>query len=426
VPFDGDNPVAVAMQHLHAHPVPIQRLAPDVPPAVVQVCMKAMEKNPENRYQSARDMASDLRAALDTRMERNPARNDQEVRQPKPHLRDDKSKANTGRQTAQNPSAVRIRNMVLTVVLAACVVAGLFFATQAIYRQVMTSSKVPEVIGMTLAEANQILEREGLKGNPVYVSSEDYEKDTVFLQNPAAESTTRKGDTVLLTVSSGPAPVPMPDVMYVSYSEALSTLKAAQITQITVERVARSDYAVDTVLGQNPEPKTPISRDTPVTLSVCGGEIVVPTFSGMTLEEAEQTAMNSNLTLSPVLQYVDTELEEEHGRIAAQTPDAGNKVIQNTTISLSLYRCAALEPYTEVEVTIPASETDTTVRITVQAEQSGMEYEDVSYIWPADADRTRTIRISEPDDRVYICTIYVDGVQMQRLTLNKNGEQPAE
>ena len=43
VPYDGDNPVAVAMQHLHATPAPIQSLAPDVPPAVVRVCMKAIE-----------------------------------------------------------------------------------------------------------------------------------------------------------------------------------------------------------------------------------------------------------------------------------------------------------------------------------------------------------------------------------------------
>ena len=46
VPYDGDNPVAVAMQHLHAAPEPIQSISPDVPPSVVRVCMRAMEKNP--------------------------------------------------------------------------------------------------------------------------------------------------------------------------------------------------------------------------------------------------------------------------------------------------------------------------------------------------------------------------------------------
>ena len=70
VPYDGDNAVAVAMQHLHAVPTPIQNLAPDVPQSVIRVCMRAMEKNPATRYQSAREMAADLRAAMEDRGER--------------------------------------------------------------------------------------------------------------------------------------------------------------------------------------------------------------------------------------------------------------------------------------------------------------------------------------------------------------------
>ena len=57
MPFTGDTQVAIAMQHLKAKPVPIEELAPDVPPAIIRVCMKAMAKQPQNRYQSAREMA---------------------------------------------------------------------------------------------------------------------------------------------------------------------------------------------------------------------------------------------------------------------------------------------------------------------------------------------------------------------------------
>ena len=69
VPFDGDSPVAIAMQHLHAQPDPIQRFAPDVPDAICHVCLKAMEKNPQYRYHSAREMASELRMALEGRVD---------------------------------------------------------------------------------------------------------------------------------------------------------------------------------------------------------------------------------------------------------------------------------------------------------------------------------------------------------------------
>ena len=103
VPFDGDNPVAVAMQHLHAQPVPIQSLAPDVPQSVSNVCLKAMEKNPAMRYQSARDMAQDLRQALEERGERGKGQGSElEIKQPKPQFKEDgttpsrKTTRNTG------------------------------------------------------------------------------------------------------------------------------------------------------------------------------------------------------------------------------------------------------------------------------------------------------------------------------------------
>ena len=73
VPFDGDSPVAVAMQHLHAKPAPIESIAPDVPPAIIHVCMMAMEKNPKYRYQSAMEMAAELRLALEGRTDQHAA-----------------------------------------------------------------------------------------------------------------------------------------------------------------------------------------------------------------------------------------------------------------------------------------------------------------------------------------------------------------
>jgi hypothetical protein len=65
VPFDGDSPVAVAMQHLHNKPKPISEISPEVPPAIAHVVMVAMEKEPRYRYQSALEMATDLKKALE-------------------------------------------------------------------------------------------------------------------------------------------------------------------------------------------------------------------------------------------------------------------------------------------------------------------------------------------------------------------------
>ena len=421
VPFDGDNPVAVAMQHLHAQPVPIQNLAPDVTPSIARVCMKAMEKNPAMRYQSARDMAQDLRDALEERGERGKGPGSElEIRQPKPQIKDEAARKNTRRaRTPEDRQRKRWQTVLLSFLLSAVILTGMVFGGIAIYRQVMTSVKVPEVTGMTLEEAESYLTRDGLSANPVYVSNEEYEAGIVFLQNPLPDATTRKGDTVLLTVSSGPSSVPMPDLKGKTYNDAVTALKSLGVTQITVEKVARNDYPADTVVSHYPEADTAITKETVITLSVSGGEVVVPDLTDLTLAEAEQALIDSNLNLNPMLQYVDTEYEDEHGIVTAQSPEAESRVVQDTSVSLQVYRCAKKNPYTEITVTIPESEKDVTVRIMIRPVGSSFEYEDATILWTSDADRSRRISVKKPDERDYTYTVYVDGAQQEQKELKE-------
>ena len=421
VPFDGDNPVAVAMQHLHSMPVPIQELAPDVPPSVVRICMKALEKNPANRYQTARDMAADLRQALDDRNAR-PSEEDMEVRLPKPQGIGREEGSGTGNGTGRNS---RIRNaqrrrksgFYLTLLIALAVLAVLVIAGRMIFVRIMTTATVPDVIGLELTEAEQILSRDGLKDTPVYVNSEEYPAGRVFLQNPEAESVTRKGDTVLLTVSSGPAAMSMPDLQGAPSSEALSMLNGMGITQITIERAARNDFSPDTVVSQSPEANSPVTKDQAVLLTVSGGETVVPALTGMTLSEAETVLQNNNLIMNPVLQYVDTDSAEEQGLIAGQTPDPDSRVILNTSVSLKVFRCPDISNSTEIEVTVPENDKDVTVRITLQAEGSTVELEAVSYVCAANAFRTQNVKLNLPDGRKYWYTVYLNGAQTQRVAI---------
>ena len=405
VPYDGDNPVAVAMQHLHATPVPIQNLAPDVPPAVVRVCMKAMEKNPAMRYQTARDMASDLRAALEIRDDRQMF--PEEVRQPKPQFNNDsKNLADTGRNRSRQAILKRRKMIILTVLLGLAIATGLFFGAQAIITQLETTARVPELVGDLYAEAEQTLKDLGLKCEPVYATSEEYPVNTVIMQSHLADTVVHKGDTVFLTVSSGPAAQDMPDLQKMSYQDALTLLKTMGLSDITKERVVNGEYPVDAVVSQQPAANEKVNKETEVTLTVSGGETIVPKLTGVTLKEAEEILKQKGLKLNPQLNYVDTRKAKEHAYVAVQSPDPDVHVMLDTPVTINLYRYPTDKSEIDISMTVQNSKENVNIRITLQALDSENEIEAFSYECPPDAARAQTVKINLPDERTYVCRVY--------------------
>ena len=408
VPYDGDNPVAVAMQHLHATPVPIQNLAPDVPPAVIRVCMKAMEKNPAMRYQSARDMAADLRAALEIRDDRQMfPEKELEVRQPKPQFNNDsRNLSDTGRNRSRQAAAKRRKMIILTILLGLAVAAGLYFGIRTIIARVYTTAVVPDLIGDQLSDAEQTLKDMGLESQPVFATSEEYSVNTVMVQSYAEGTVVHKGDTVFLTVSSGPAALDMPDLQRKSFQEAQAQLKILGLTDITRERVVNSDYPVDTVVSQQPAANEKINKDTAVTLTVSGGEAIVPKLTGMTLKEAEDMLKQKGLKLNPQLKYVDTRKAKEHAYVAVQSPDPDVPVMLDTAVTINLYRYPTDKSETSITMNVIESSESVSIRITLQAADSENEIEALTYECPPDKARTQTVKINLPDERVYVCRVY--------------------
>lgn len=412
VPFDGDNPVAVAMQHLHNAPTPIQNLAPDVPPAVVRVCMKAMEKNPAARYQTAREMATDLRAALEERGERiNIPENELEVKMPKPQVTPgERTVSNTGprHKVQDNPGSGRLRGFLIA--LGTIAVAGLMiFGTVTIFRQVFTTRTVPDLVGMELTEAQVELTRNNLKSSVTYVTNDTYAKGIVYMQNPVADSPAHVDDTVILMVSDGPTAFSMPNVINMPATEATDLLESRGM-RVTRDREASSDVAVDYVMRQTPAADEMVTIDTPVTLTISGGVTVIPNLTGQTLEEAEISLLNQNLNLHPVLKYTTTSIAELHGTVAAQIPEAETRVAQKTAVTLTIYQYENRIDSKTITFTVPESEQSLVVRMTVQASGSTVEIDSrISTLGPDDP-REIQYTVTIPDDRIYSTFIYINDV----------------
>lgn len=418
VPYDGDNPVAVAMQHLHAAPVPIQNYSPDVPPAVIRVCMKAMEKNPAMRYQSARDMAADLRAALEERGEQVPyPENELVVRQPKPQVSGGDRTANTGpRKKIRMPSKRSLR-ILLDILLALAVMAGLFFGGKAIYEQTIFTVKVPNVMGLNIDEAARILKQAGLTETHKAMPNDQVERNQVYVQNPGAETTARKGDAVILVISSGPVPFEMPDVVGKTADEATSLLIAKNM-KITRDRAASTDVPKGSVMSQVPAAGEQVTRDDPVTLTISGGSTVVPSLLNCTLEEAEEMLTKQNLTLQPSLKFVITDNESEHGRVAASSPEAENRVAEDTPVQLTLYRFPDAECTASLSVLVPPSDQQLKVRISIHAEQSNVAIDTRTYTVEPEDPRLIEQTVDIPDNRSYTYAVYIGDTQLEQKSLN--------
>ncbi len=415
VPYDGDNPVAVAMQHLHAAPTPIQNLAPDVSPAVIRVCMKAMEKNPAARYQSAREMAADLRAVMENRGDGQPINEPEtEVRQPKPIITQDRNGNRNSRQRDTDRKR-RIR-IIATISTIAAVIALLGGGLWLIYSNIVTVRQIPELNGLDLDEAVRKLNNQQLKYDIVYVSDEAVERDIVKEQSPAAGTAAHEGDKVILMVSSGPEQVTVPDVYKNKESVARKTLEDEGL-KVALEPLYEPSADVDPgcVSKQDPARDTLVPKGTTVTLTLSGGSTTIPNLVGSTLAEAETLLKENNLNLKlPLIPFTGDENEAvdpgKHGTIRSTSPETGKSVIENQYVELTVYQDPTQVISIPVIYTAPQSDQVQRVRIEMRAEGSDVNvYQSNTYeIDPDAADRTIRTTIIIPDGRTYYAYVYIN------------------
>ena len=408
VPFDGDSPVAIAMQHLHAAPEPIRRYAPEVPEAICHVCMKAMEKDPAYRYRSAREMASELRMALEGRisdMQPRLAENLPPVQPMPASMRRNVVRQTTG-HTRVKPA--RARWWIMTAIVTLVVMYGLYLGTTAIYEKVVNSATVEDYVGREAAEAQRAIGRIGLKAEVMEINHPTIAAGIVVMQAPQEDTTLRKGDRVLLTVSKGPASQSVPQLIGMTRQDAQTTLKPYGLTLSVVEYRVSSVYEAGKIMEQYPEQGTLCESGDIVQVTISGGVAYVPLVTGRLLPEAKELIAAAGLTLNTDISYKETEAESLHGRVTSQSIAANSQVIQGTTISLTVYRVPGMMKKARITLDLPATEELTRVRVTLQ-DESG-EYTVYQNDYPANASRHPEIELTTDNAGSYTYRVYINDV----------------
>ena len=326
VPFNGDSPVAIAMQHVNVPPRPLHILNPDISPELERVVLRALEKDPKKRYQQASDMARDLRDA--------PLKPEKETSADPVRIQKKKKKSKEPLQPFQY------------VIEAACclaVIGVIALVSVRMYNSISNTVNVPFVIGESETAALGLIGRAGLNANISRASDDETPAGYVILQSPEFETSLKKGDTVLLTVSTGPKEQPVPSLYGMTADKAREELEKLGFSLLAVSPRVLSDKPWDTILEQTPGAGTMLTAGGIIQVTLSGGSVVIPKLTGLTRQEALTTADSLGLRITDVIEYAtddNTKFEivaDQIFRIGEEKVNIGDKVMIGTEGAIAVY-----------------------------------------------------------------------------------------
>ena len=417
VPFVGDTPVAVAMQHIQDAPPPISDFAPETPPALIAVVMKALAKNPKDRFQTALEMADALMKAKNGQLD--PA--SIAVEQPQkpvtppavqPRIRETSPRTvqNASRRAGQNTRRMPMRKrskltrLILTGLLVLVVLGGLAFGIVKVVQQVSRSVLAPDVVGMTAEDAQALAQREGLLWQVTSINHDSLPAGIVIFQIPEADTTMEKGDSLLLTVSLGSSNSTMPDLTGVDYETAAQRLKERGFGNVIAVKTV-STAQVGTVLSQVPTVGSPFTPGQTVELTISGGSTLIPEVTGRSRADAAALIQENNLTEgAPV--YLETSDAAQVGMVLAQSPVSGGMAVIGAPVTLTIG--IESQPYHgELALDVPTADHERSLRVTlIIDDEEDIEYEGTL---AADMHSVMIIPLSSHVEGELECRVYLDG-----------------
>jgi beta-lactam-binding protein with PASTA domain len=340
VPFTGDSPVEIAMKHLSETPPAPSDLRPDVPTDLDLVVVRALAKEPADRYQSAAAMDADLetvarggRVAAETAEaatmvlsgERaiDATAATQVVRRPlQPYEPPDRSKSLW-------PWLLGI-GALLALLIAA------WFLYEPIKDQFQGADTVavPYVVGIQAALAVEDIEDEGLVPQVRRVSNSDVEEGVVFAQDPQEGTRVDPGDVVRIDVSSGKPEVTIPSVVGQTSEDAVAELTRAGLVAQVVE--VNSDREEGTVTGQAPGAGLVVVEGTQVRINVSKGPrpVTIPSVVGLPYDQASAELQGAGFDVS----RIDEDSDQAEGTVTRQTPSGGSEGSRGSTVTVYVSR----------------------------------------------------------------------------------------
>ncbi len=365
VPFDGNTPVAIAMMHADKEVPPLSDYLDEVPEGLQEILDTALAKNPAKRYLNAGSLR---RALLDLKMQLFPfSSNDyrkemtiaipQETRLSEEELEgatmimqpvrpkmetadkeesigeDEMVKRRKKKKLKFGINQIMILATVLVVI--ASVIANFVFGSS---RAVV---KVPNVIKMTVVEAQNLLEAKKFVVDLEEGHDEAAQPGTIIKQTPAAGEERKEGSKMLLVVNKGAELKSVPEVRTMTFEKAKRFIEHAGFEVGEISRKYDRKEIIGTVLAQQPKGASKLPKGSKINLVINEGDKPVPNLAGKKVKDAEKLLKAAGLRLGEV-RYIDDRPAKD--TIVSTTPMAGQKIAEFEKVDLSVSNGEASKP----------------------------------------------------------------------------------
>jgi serine/threonine-protein kinase len=338
-PFSGESPVAIAYQHVSSVAAQPSLDNPDVPPDLDRIVMRALDKDPELRYQSADDLRQDLLLFLRGEAPATVPAADAptEVMQPSRVPPATATPDEIYRQVAPpDQTTSQLPFIITTFALVVALGVGIYLLLRALApgTEEPTLTTIPTVAGMTQTEALLELQQLGFNVIPEPSASETVEEGRVIATKPPAGDEAEDGAIIIVYVSLGAEAFPVPPVVGQDLARATELIEKAGLVVGTVEQVPDDTVTEGEVISQDPPAGEDAAPETPVNLVVSSGLEDFPIPDDLIgRSEGDVGFILGNLGLEPIF---ETEFSDEilEGFVIRTEPAGGATVKKGDQVTV--------------------------------------------------------------------------------------------
>lgn len=349
VPFDGDNPISIALMHINDPMPPVSAEVPGIPPQLEKIIMKATDKYQTNRYRTADEMIEDLdNIEFITKVMGQKAftiAGEEEKEQPAVSVRPERERTHRKSEPAGNTEesdktlerANKISTGFIIGAVAVLVIAGIIGlgALLGWFSGDSEEIKVPNFVGRTFEEAQALAQETGLeiaRGEDVY--SPDQEEGKITSQNPTADSVVSPGKLITVYVSKGKKDGVVPKIVGMDYKKASEYLKTFGF-ELGIVKTESSTLPENVIIEQSVEEGSTASKGTKIDVTVSDGKgketVKMPNLIGKTPDEANAIIDTEGLKLGDAT-YEETTTTAQNLIFWQQYPE-GTELEKGTAVS---------------------------------------------------------------------------------------------